>query len=50
MADVDVQDWELRVVSVSQYDSGEYQCQANSHPPAFISTFLSVVGQSETLN
>ena len=38
-------DWELRVVSVTNYDSGEYQCQATSHPPTFISTNLSVVGE-----
>ena len=40
------QDWELRVVSVTSYDSGDYQCQATSDPPTFISTNLSVVGES----
>ena len=37
-------DWELRVTGVKRYDSGDYHCQATSHPPSFISTSLSVVG------
>ena len=40
------QDWELRVSGVRQYDSGDYQCQANSHPPASITTTLSVLGEA----
>ena len=35
----------LRVVGVQQYDSGEYQCQATSHPPSFIAATVSVVGE-----
>ena len=40
-----LQDWELRVVGVQQYDSGQYQCQATSHPPSFIAATVSVVGE-----
>jgi len=36
-------DWELQIISVKNYDSGQYQCQATSHPPSFISTTLHVV-------
>ena len=39
-----LKDWELRIIGVLSYDSGEYQCQATSHPPSFISTTLAVVG------
>ena len=39
------QDWELRLVSVQSYDSGEYRCQATTHPPSFIATSLAVVGE-----
>ena len=41
-----LQDWELRLVSVRSYDSGEYRCQATTHPPSFIATSLAVVGKS----
>jgi len=36
-------DWELRLQGVAQYDSGEYRCQATTHPPTFIATQLIVV-------
>ena len=42
-----LQDWELRLVSVRSYDSGEYRCQATTHPPSFIATSLAVVGKSK---
>ena len=35
----------LRLQGVAQYDSGEYRCQATTHPPTFIATQLIVVGQ-----
>ena len=40
-----LQDWELRLVSVQSWDSGEYRCQATTHPPSFIAATLSVVGE-----
>jgi len=36
-------DWQLKIQSVSSYDSGEYQCQATTHPPSLISVQLIVV-------
>lgn len=36
-------DWQLQIKSVTSYDSGEYQCQATTHPPSLISIMLSVV-------
>ena len=39
------QDWELQIVGVLSYDSGQYHCQATIHPPSFISLTLSVVGK-----
>ena len=38
-------DWELQINGVSSYDSGEYHCQATTHPPSFISVILTVVGK-----
>eukprot|EP00090_Calanus_glacialis_P009044 TRINITY_DN17375_c0_g1_i1.p1 TRINITY_DN17375_c0_g1~~TRINITY_DN17375_c0_g1_i1.p1 ORF type:complete len:318 (+),score=41.09 TRINITY_DN17375_c0_g1_i1:58-1011(+) len=36
-------DWQLKIQSVSSYDSGEYQCQATTHPPSHISVRVIVV-------
>ena len=38
------QDWSLRIQRVYLNDSGTYRCQANSHPPQFIATYLSIHG------
>lgn len=35
-------DWSLRLLRVQTFDSGAYKCQANSHPPQFITIHLSV--------
>ena len=40
------QDWSLRIQRVEPSDSGAYKCQANSHPPQFITTYLSIHGES----
>ena len=37
-------DWSLRIQRVEPSDSGAYKCQANSHPPQFITTYLSIHG------
>ena len=39
-----LQDWSLRIQRVDPSDSGTYKCQANSHPPQFIATYLSIHG------
>lgn len=36
-------DWQLRILSVSYYDSGQYLCQATTHPPQHIAARLVVV-------
>ena len=40
------QDWSLRIQRVYPSDSGTYKCQANSHPPQFIATYLSIHGNN----
>jgi hypothetical protein len=39
------QDWSLKILRISVSDSGSYKCQANSHPPQFITTTLRVQGE-----
>jgi len=36
-------DWQLKILAVSSYDSGQYLCQATTHPPQHISVRLIVV-------
>ena len=39
------QDWSIRIIRLSTSDSGLYKCQANSHPPQFITVNLFVDGK-----
>ena len=39
------QDWSIRIIRLSTSDSGLYKCQANSHPPQFITVNLLVDGE-----
>ena len=39
------QDWSIRILRLSISDSGVYKCQANSHPPQFITVNLHVDGK-----
>ena len=41
-----LQDWQLQIQAVSQYDSGRYLCQATTHPPSAILVTLTVVGKT----
>ena len=45
-----LQDWSLRIQRIETADSGAYKCQANSHPPQFITTYLSIHGKFMTAN
>ena len=39
------QDWSLKILRVRPEDTGLYKCQANSHPPQFITIQLKVEGK-----
>jgi len=36
-------DWSIKMLKVEPSDSGVYKCQANSHPPQFITVYLNVI-------
>ena len=39
------QNWSLKILRITAGDAGVYRCQANSHPPKFITVRLDVVGK-----
>ena len=43
------QDWSLKVLRINSEDAGLYKCQANSHPPQFITVKLKVVGKYQRI-
>lgn len=44
-----LQDWSIKIMRLHLSDSGIYKCQANSHPPQFISVHLEVVGKCQAI-